>query len=72
MTNPWAFMVAQWERNCLQMQEMWVRSLDGEDPLEKGMVNHSSIFACEVTWTEELGSYSPRGSKRVGHNLVTN
>ena len=27
------------------MQETWVRSLDWEDPLEKGKVIHSSILA---------------------------
>ena len=33
------------------IQEMWVRSLSWEDPLEKGMATHSSILA----WTEEPG-----------------
>ena len=27
------------------MQEMWVRSLDQEDPLKKGMATHSNILA---------------------------
>ena len=27
------------------MQEMWVQSLDHEDPLEKEMATHSSILA---------------------------
>ena len=27
------------------MQETWVRSLDGEDPLEESMATHSSILA---------------------------
>ena len=39
--------------------------------MEKEMATHSSIFAREISWTEELESYSPWGSKRVGHNLVT-
>ena len=30
------------------MQETWVRSLDGEDPLEKGMATLSSILAWEI------------------------
>ena len=34
---------------------MWVWSLDQEDPLEKEMATHSSIFACENPWTEEVG-----------------
>ena len=29
------------------MQEMWVRSLGWEDPLEKEMATHSSILAWE-------------------------
>ena len=37
------------------MQETWVRSLGGEDPLEKEMATHSSIFAWTVLWTEEPG-----------------
>ena len=28
------------------MQETWVRSLGGEDPLDKGMATHSSVLAC--------------------------
>ena len=34
----------------LPMQETWVWSLGREDPLEKGMVTHSSILAWEVPW----------------------
>ena len=37
------------------MQQMQVRSLGREDPLEKGMATHSSILAWEIPWTEELG-----------------
>ena len=32
---------------------MWVRSLGQEDPLEEGMVTHSSILAWQIPWTEE-------------------
>ena len=32
---------------------MWVRSLDQEDPLEKGMATHSNILAWRIPWTEE-------------------
>ena len=35
------------------MQEMRVRSLGGEDPLEKEMATHSSILAWEISWTED-------------------
>ena len=33
---------------------MQVQSLGQEDPLEKGMVTHSSIPVWEVSWIEEL------------------
>jgi len=37
------------------MQETLVRSLGGEDPLEKEMATHSSILSWEIPWTEEPG-----------------
>ena len=37
------------------MQEMWVRSLGQEDPLEKEKATHSRILAWEIPWTEEPG-----------------
>ena len=37
------------------VQEMWVRSLGWEDPLEKKMTAHSSILAWETRLSEELG-----------------
>ena len=37
------------------MQEMQVRSLGQEDPLEKEMVTHSSILAWRILWKEEPG-----------------
>ena len=36
-------------------QEMWVRSLGLEDPLEEEMATHPSILAWEIPWTEEPG-----------------
>ena len=36
------------------MQGTQVQSLGPEDPLEKEMATHSSILACEISWTEEL------------------
>ena len=51
-----------------QMQEMWVRSLCGEDPLEKRMATHSSILAWKIPWTEEPGGLQSMGSQRVRHN----
>ena len=36
------------------MQEMQVWSL-GQEDLEKEVATHSSIFAWEISWTEESG-----------------
>ena len=33
------------------MQEMWIWSLDCEDPLEEGMATHSSTLAWRIPWT---------------------
>ena len=44
------------------MQENWVRSLGWEDPLEKGMATHSTIFAWEIPRTEEPGGLHSMGS----------
>ena len=35
------------------VQEMRVQSLGQEDPLEKEIATHSSIFAWEIPWTEK-------------------
>ena len=42
-------------KNPPAMQETWVPSLDGEDPLEKGMASLSSILAWRIPWTEGPG-----------------
>ena len=49
------------------MQEMWVRLLGQEDPLEKEMANHSSILAWRIPWTEEPGGLESVGSQTVAH-----
>ena len=49
-------------------QEMRVRSLGWEDPLEESMGTHSSILAWEIPWTEEPGGLQSIGPQRVGHN----
>ena len=46
-----------------KMQETWVRSLGGEDPLEKGMAIHSSVLAWRISWTEEPGGLQSMGFK---------
>ena len=37
------------------MQEVWVRFLGQEDPLEQEMAAHPSIVAWEFPWIEEPG-----------------
>ena len=41
----WSSLVAQMVKHLPAMQEILVRLLDKEDPLEKGMATHSSILA---------------------------
>ena len=47
--------------------EMWVRFLDREDYLEKGIATYCSILAWRIPWTEEPGRVQSRGSQRIGH-----
>ena len=51
-----------------EMQETLVQSLGQEDPLEKEMATHSSIFAWKIPWMEEPGKLHTMGSQRVGHD----
>ena len=44
-------LVAQLVKNPPAMWETWVRSLDWEDPLEKGKATHSSILAWRIPRT---------------------
>ena len=50
-----------------EMQEMKVRTLGQEGPLEEEVATHSSILAWEILWTEERGSLQSIGSQRVTH-----
>ena len=52
-------------------QETWVRSLDQEDPLEKGMTTHSSILVWKIPWTGKPGGLQPIGCQRGRHNSAT-
>ena len=44
-----------------ETQEMLVRSLGREDPLEEEMATHSSILAWRIPWTEEPGRATVHG-----------
>ena len=59
--------MAQLLKNLPAVQETWVRSLGGEDPLGEGMATHSSILAWRIPWTEELEGLQSIGSQRVRH-----
>ena len=61
-------LVARMVKNLPAMQEIWVRSLGLEDPLEKGMVTQSSTLAWRIPWTEEPRRLQSMGSQRVGHD----
>ena len=57
-------------KNLPAMQEIQIRSLDREDPLEKVMATHSSILAWRISWLEEPGGLQSVGLKRVGHDYI--
>ena len=58
------------------MQETRVLSQGQKDPVEKGMVTHSSILAWRILWTEEPGGLQSMGGKesdtteRLTHTLT--
>ena len=56
--------------NCsaTDLQLIWIRSLDQEDPLEKEMVTHCSVLAWRIPGTVEPGGLPSMGSHRVGHD----
>ena len=55
--------MAQTVTNVPALKETQVRSLGGEDPLEKGMAIHSSVLAWRISWTEEPGGLQSMGFK---------
>ena len=59
-------LVAQQQRIYLPMQETWLQSLSGGDPLEEEMATHPSILAWEIPWTE-----APGGLQCVGPQSPT-
>ena len=60
--------MAQMVKNLPAMQETQVQSLDGEEPLEKGMASHSSILAWKVPWTEEPSGLQSMELQSVGQD----
>ena len=53
--------IAQLVNHLPAMQETWVQYLGWEDPLEKEMATHSSIFAWKIPWTEDPGRLQSTG-----------
>ena len=51
-----------------ETQEMQVRSLGWENPLEEKTATHSSILVSNIPWTEEPGGLQFIGSQRVRHD----
>ena len=60
-------LVAQTVKRLPTMWETQVRSLGGDDPLEKEMATHSSTLNWKIPW-EDPGKLQSMGSRRVGHN----
>ena len=58
-------------KNPPVIQESWVQSLGGEEPLEKEMATHSSILAWRIPWTASMASYSPWGHKDLDMTEAT-
>ena len=53
-------------KNLPAVQEIWIRSLGQEDPLEEGMAAYSSVLAWRTPWTEEPGGLQSMGLHTVG------
>ena len=53
--------MAQLVKSLPAMWEIWVQSLGQEDPLEKEMATHSSIFACRIHGLRSLVGYTVHG-----------
>ena len=64
-------LVAQSVQNPPAIRETQVRSVGGEDPLEKETATHSSILAWRTPRTDEPGGLQSMGSQRLGHVLAT-
>ena len=64
----WASLVAQTVKRLPTMQDIQVRSLDLEDPLQKEMATHSSTLSWKIPWMEEPGRLQSMELQRVGHD----
>ena len=71
LTSPQAWASLKKLTNLPAMQEIQIRSLGSEDPLEEEMATHSSILPWTIPWTRSLTICSPCCC-RVGHFWATN
>ena len=58
--------MAQMVKNLPAMHKTWVRTLDREDTLEKGIATHSSILVQRIPQTEEPGGLQSMVLQTVG------
>ena len=61
-------LVAQRLKHLSAMWETQIRSLGGEDPLEKEMTTRSSILVWRIPWMEEPCRLQSTRLQRVGHD----
>ena len=60
-----ASLMVQMVKSAPSRWETRIQSLGQEDPLEEGMVTHSSILAWQIPQAEEPGGLQSMGSQRV-------
>ena len=62
-SQSYGFSLVAWSvKNLPAMQEIQVKFLGPEDPLEEDIATHSSILAWRIPWTEEPGRLESIGS----------
>ena len=64
--------MAQWVKNSpakQETEEMWVRFLSWEDPLEEEKATHSGVLAWRIPWTEEPGRLQSKGELEMTEQL---
>ena len=60
--------MAQSVKNLPAIQEAQIRRLNWKDPLEKGMITHSSILTWRIPWTKAPGTLKSIVLQRVRHD----
>ena len=60
--------MAQRVKNLLAVEEIQVRSLGWQDPLEKGNGNPLQYSCLKIPWTGKSGGLQSKGLQRVRHD----